>query len=79
MAAPVIAAHAITPSMTYFFVYERGFYSDIQRPRRLLGIFSSLTEAKSFYDVQDSTLVDILLNIVTVDMSGRVIEERQIY
>ena len=67
------------PAMTYFFVYERGFYSDIQRPRRLLGIFSSLTEAKSFYDVQDSTLVDILLNIVTVDMSGRVIEERQIY
>lgn len=63
----------------YFFVYVQGFYTDVQRPRRLVGVFSSLTEAKVFFDDQDTDVQDVFLYMVTTGPTGRVVEERQIY
>lgn len=64
---------------TYFFVYTQPFYTDFQRPRRLLGVFLSLVDAKAFYDEQDTMVADVFLYMVTTGSTGRVIEERQIY
>jgi hypothetical protein len=64
---------------TYFFVYTQPFYTDSQRPRRLLGVFQLLVDAKAFYDEQDTMVADIFLYMVTTAPTGRVIEERRIY
>jgi hypothetical protein len=66
-------------SATYFFVYMQSFYTDAWRPRKLLGVFTTLTDAKAFYGEQDTMVADVFLNMVMTGPTGRVVEERQIY
>jgi hypothetical protein len=64
---------------TYFFVYAQPFFTDVQRRRRLVGVFTSLTDAKAIYDEHDAMAEDVFLYMVITGPTGRVIEEQQIY
>ena len=77
--ASASASASTSTSATYFFVYTQGFYTDVRRPRKLLGVFTALTDAKAFYDEQDTMVADVFLNMAMTGPTGRVVEERQIY